>query len=208
MGEGVHTKRVSKTAGLRKGTERLARKGDINAGLTEAQRIGLTKAENKYRNYKTERSYVIDKNGKEIPQINKGTKNRTRVWAPADSVITHNHPSGKNGRATRYGTSLSGADVYAAISFNAAEIRAVGGTHTYSVRRPKQGWPVSANKYISEWNQARDRHSIRLTEYMKGAKNIADIARRYQRANTLMSHLATKEMAKKYNLKYTRRRTE
>lgn len=192
----------------KRGEARLRTKGNINSGLTKAQEAAVTKTENRLRNLRTERSVVIGKDGREVFKSTSGSRKRTGVYAVPDSVITHNHPSSVRGSSTRYGSSLSGADGFAAIHFNASEVRAVSGSHTYSLRRPATGWPVNARQYQSEWDAARKKHSATLDNYIREAKDANDLKRRLQRANTLMSHMATKDVARKYGMEYTRRRTK
>lgn len=194
----------------KRGEARLKVKGNINGGLTSEQIKAVSDFENQHRDRKTERVAVFDVNGKMVNKSTSGTRNRTRIRGaiPENSVITHNHPSSVRGDSTRYGSSLSGPDGIAAIRTNAAEVRAVSGNHTYSLRRPVKGWPINAKQYQSEWHAAKAKHEKSLRNYINQAKDKNDRIRRIQRANTLMSHMATRDVAKKYGIPYTRLKTK
>jgi hypothetical protein len=220
MGEGSHIYGTTRRTGGGKqkattgnrGYERLIAKGDINRGLTKAQEIAVSRIEDKDRHLKTERVTVVDKNGKILARSQSGSYKKTGIPAGnyKDCVITHNHPNQYRGikQTTDAGSSLSGADVVAAIRLNASEIRAVASGFTYSLRRPKGGWNADPAKISREWQHEWNKSSPDARKYMSSGKNTEDKVRRSQRANTMGSHQVTRELAKKYGWEYTRRRTE
>lgn len=194
----------------KRGEARLRAKGDINSGLTKAQKAAVERFENKHRDYKTERVTAIDTNGRIVAQSTKGTRNQTRIpgYIPENCVITHNHPSAANGKSTAMGGSISGQDLGTSIYRNAAEIRAVSGQYTYSVRRPRNGWNADPVQVVNRWRSSYNRHIKDLTEYMNSGKDFNTRVERYRRLNTLASHMATRDIAKKYGMEYTRKRTK
>lgn len=114
----------------------------INEGHSRGLDVALTNTEAKIRNLKTERAYVFDKNGKELARSARGSANKTKITMYKDSIVTHNHPYSKGlgtSLAGRIWVPLSGADIYAAIDRNVAEIRAVTGTYTYSLKQRMAG---------------------------------------------------------------------
>lgn len=191
-----------------KGAARIAAKQNINGGLTTAQRKVLTEWEDKHRNYKTERVVAIDENGKVTAQSKKGTRNRTALpWSgKQNEVITHNHPI--TGDELGAGVSFSGADISAAISRNAKEIRVVANGYTYSLRRPKGGWgDINAKSAEVQWNNTYSRKSMEAhRNYFKGSPIQKDT--QLKRFYTVATHQITKEMAKQYGWEYTRKRTK
>lgn len=133
-----------------------------------------------------------------------------------DTVITHNHPTVIKGikQATSIGSSLSGPDLRTAVGYNAAEIRAVSGQYTYSLRRPKGGWGgINPNEvhdyYMKHYNKYANENFGHRDKVGRSTKESNDIfMTRHQRANTLSTHQAMKEVAKKFGLEYTRKRTK
>jgi hypothetical protein len=73
-------------------------------------------------------------------------------WATfRGAVLTHNHPG--------FGGSLSEHDVWTAIRYDLAEVRAVDAReqkHVYSVRRPGGGWPpVTLDEFVDAFKAIR-----------------------------------------------------
>lgn len=195
-------------------------KNDINSGLTAAQRRAVTEWEDKNRNYKTEHTIVVDRNGTVNPrgplQVGSGTGNRARVnpfKLVPDGVVTHNHPSNGVGIAGRVGVPFSGADVKLAMKYNLNEIRAVTPNYTYSVRRPTGGWSGSPESLEREYmaitrREARNMRddTLRVLNASGGvSRQDADVYN--NRISTLASHRAMEELAKRYGFSYTRKRT-
>lgn len=195
-------------------------KGAINAGLTAAQHKAVTAWENRNRNYKTEHTVLIDENGTVNPrgpiQLGSGTSKKARVNPYAlvpNGVLTHNHPSNNVGIAGRVGVPLSGADIKLAAKYNLSEVRAVTPNYTFSIRRPAGGWKVNPDVLNAEFNSIANREARGMagttTQLLQRSGGItrldADIYN--NRVNTLASHRAIQELARKYGFTYTRRRT-
>lgn len=121
-----------------------------------------------------------------------------------DSVFTHNHPRGwasKENTLGRIGNSFSKEDILLAISGDAAEIRAVTPTYTFSMKRPQDGWVYSTG-VLSKAIDAENKkvHSI-LSELIKKLNyNERDI----ERAQALHWHLVMKNIAKRYGFIYSK----
>ena len=195
-------------------------KGQINAGLTPAQEKAVTDWENRNRNFKTEHTVVVDQNGRVNPngpiQVGSGSSSRARVNPMAlveNGVVTHNHPSNSVGIAGRVGVPLSGPDVRLAMKYNLSEIRAVTPNYTYSIRRPAGGWKGSYEAMNKEYNAIARREAMRMRDdtlrvlNANGGISRQDADVYNNRLNTLASHRALMELAKKYGFTYTRRRT-
>lgn len=58
-------------------------------------------------------------------------------------IVTHNHPNND---------SFSLGDIQTALRNNAKEFRAKGSTRTYSIKRPKGGWPDTAKVSSAYWS--------------------------------------------------------
>lgn len=121
----------------------------------------------------TERILIWNKDGKLVGD-NEGIKGEVDVpkGMPADSIITHNHPSGQTypeGSAKAWGSSLSPADLEVAAYTNASEIRAVSPSGlTFVMRRPSKGWPtvLEMRKIVQEIDQKTQ--SAMINEFMRG----------------------------------------
>lgn len=200
----------------------------INEGHSRGLDQALSDTEARIRDMKTERAYVFDKNGKELSRSAGGSSNKTHVTMYEDSIVTHNHPYSKglgSSLAGRIWVPLSGTDIYSAISTNVAEIRAVTGTYTYSLKRPKGGWGMTsaqAKKEFgvkkSEWSKkvtaAGEEYAIRsgkrgrLYDAMRRGENIQKEAIEYNdRINVGTQVSVMKEYAKKYGWSFTRKKT-
>lgn len=203
--------------------EMVRQKHDTDSGLTRAQREAVTRWEREHTNRATERVVAFDSNGKVMYESKTGSGSRTSIPLNAnlkDAVITHNHPArkvrgndDKHGWASGVGISLSGDDLYAVAHYNAKEIRAKASGYVYSLRRPEKGWPDKIplqNAWIKAYDNARRRYTggttrNDLARYVyRGAKGHQDVANRIDRINATLSHMATREVAKKFGLKYTR----
>lgn len=196
-------------------------KANTDAGLNSAQKAAADKTENAIRNRKTEVAYAIDSNGNVIKVSGKGTRSKATVnvsMIPQDSVLTHNHPgeedrpiynrSGKKigvggggqGMGARIGSSITGDDIRVAIKSNAKEIRAVTPYYTFSIRRPKDGWGVNGDDFLKEWYREVQNYRARNVGYARSGRE------QLGRFNAVMAHQATRKLAKKYGMTYTRRK--
>ena len=215
----------SRKANQEKVAEMVRKKHDTNGGLTLAQREAVTRWEREHTSRKTERVVAFDGNGKVLYESKDGSHNRTGIpsWKNLeDAVITHNHPSrtvrsadSKLGWASGVGISFSGNDMSSAAHFNAKEMRAKANGYVYSLRRPQKGWPSSQtllNEYKKAFAAAQRKYlggttKRAVTNYAwKGAKSTQEAYNRLDRINATMSHMATREVAKKHGITYTRSR--
>lgn len=182
----------------------------------------LAKSESKIRNLKTERIYAFDQTGKEISHSTRGTSTGTRLpknYNYKDAILTHNHPGeglSKNNIAGRIGRTFSGADISVAVQHNASEIRAITGTYTYSLKRPKEGWGIKTrNKALYVAQLIKTKKVSYYYEYARRAradyeagrisKKQYDVSK--ERADVVGSNKALREVAKEYGWDYTRKRT-
>ena len=103
------------------------------------------------------------------------TQRARSVYIPPEHIpnhiVTHNHPNND---------SFSPGDIQTALRNNAKEFRAKGRTRTYSIKRPKEGWPDTA-KVLSAYNSI----------YAKTS------------ASSLRQHETMKALAKQFGLNYT-----
>lgn len=147
-----------------------------------------------------------------IEEAQHGTAEKvtTRVdRRPADSIFTHFHPRSRSdlGLGQRIGISLSGPDIGNAVRLNHSAVRAYTGSYVFSLQRPAGGWPVSGDKIEREWTAAYERETREMLDFInRGNFTNEEKAVRMGRLNALASHRATKEVAKRYGLRYTRRR--
>ena len=196
-------------------------KANTDAGLNSVQKAAADKTENAIRNRKTEVAYAIDSNGNVIKVSGKGTRSKATVnisAIPQDAVLTHNHPGeedrpvynregrrigvegGGQGMGARIGSSITGDDIRVAIKSNAKEVRAVTPYYTFSIRRPEGGWGVNADGFLREWyNEVRRYRNDNYTYARSGREQLG-------RFNAMMAHKATRKLAKKYGMTYTRRK--
>lgn len=193
----------------------------INAGHSRGLDAALAKTEASIRTLKTERIYAFDKNGKEIAHSTTGSINGTALpsgYSYKDAILTHNHPGKGLGDniAGRIGRSFSGTDIGTAVMQNAAEIRAVTGNYTYSIKRPKNGWGISnlkgANKVAKEITRKHYTYYTRYSaqaraDYYNGRIGANQAKASYNRADVGGVNRALREVAKKYGWDYTRKRT-
>ena len=86
---------------------------------------------------------------------------------------------------------------------NLGEIRAVGSTRVYSLKRPSAGWGERA-KLIPAISKAEIRTRERLTNYIRRGSMISEAERqiRIAQANKLHSHLVWKEVSKEMGYDY------
>lgn len=122
---------------------------------------------------------------------------------PANSILTHNHPRslGESG-IRRIGNSFSSDDIRSAIKVNAKEMRAVTPTYTFSIKRPKGGWGVSADEATKAFADANRTVSKQGHNYLNQTKwNESNIAR----AEVTHFHKVMKMLAKKYGWDYSKK---
>lgn len=129
----------------------------------------LKAAEAQIRGDGMENAFVFDAKGNEVYR-NDGTQNvsynpilqqlmrrDSGVYVPdkliPNNIVTHNHPNND---------SFSSADIRKGIENNASELRVVGPTATYSLKRPSGGWGIRAGEfdkaYKAAFSQSQSQH--------------------------------------------------
>ena len=115
-------------------------KGSTEDGYTSKMVKNILGMENRIRQNRNESLHVFDSKGNLIESIGgKGAEVSYKGHRiPQNSILTHNHPKSLGARGIRrIGNSFSIEDIVSAVSLNAAEIRAVTPTYTFSLKRPK-----------------------------------------------------------------------
>lgn len=105
----------------------------------------------------------------------------------------------------RIGNSFSPQDIRTAIDKNAAEMRAVTPTYTFSIKRPKGGWGVSPNQAVKIFNQISRSVTVRNDAYVMGSKTYKDVNERAERASVTHYHVINREFAKRIGANYTKK---
>lgn len=186
------------------------RMGATERGYSMALAKAVLGTEQRIRNNKDESLHIFDKNGKEVILFQgkgagvKGTK-EDFAKIPPNSIITHNHPRsiGKTG-IQRIGYSFSFEDVRTAIQTNAKEMRAVTPTYTFSLKRPKGGWPKDVIQFVDDYQRASAKVSDSNWKYINNGG--AQYETRRQRAAVTHFHRIWKELTKKYKFDYTKKK--
>lgn len=142
-----------------------------------------------------ETAFIFDGDGKQLKKIKGGKKSVDIGKPPKDSIITHNHPSN---------VSFSTADVITAVTHDVKEIRAVGKTYTYSLKRPKGGWEVKHPHNFIKWAMGEARRMAKegTDQYYANGNGES----RANSANMLLPHLTMKLLAQEFGWEYTKKR--
>lgn len=195
-----------KNSGSTRNSRTYKRKGSTEKGYTNKMIQNIVGMEQKYRRNKDETLHVFNSNGDIVSSI--GGKGAKVVFdgkkIPANSILTHNHPRslGKSG-IRRIGNSFSSDDIMSAISVNAKEMRAVTPTYTFSIKRPKGGWGVSADKVKRAYSYANMKVTKQMYKYLDQTKrNESSIAR----AEVTHYHKVMKILANKYGWDYSKKK--
>ena len=183
----------------------LGKKGATEKGYNTKMVKNIVGMEQKYRRNKDEALHVFNSKGDIVFSID--GKDAQAVFdpnkIPANSILTHNHPRslGTNG-IRRIGNSFSSDDIRSAIKVNAKEMRALTPTYTFSVKRPKGGWGVSADVASKAFADANRTVSKQGHSYLtKTGWNESNIAR----AEVTHFHKVMKILAKKYGWDYSKK---
>ena len=192
--------------------------GGASGAARDGRSARLTKAlaatEASIRNERTENSFIFDEQGNEVyrsgrnaeqrfssdPKLNAlmnkvyNGSNRTFLDESkiTNNIITHNHPNNK---------SFSNEDLHAAIGYNASEIRAVGPTRTYSLKRGSKGWSADDRTVGMEYGRLSvemRKSDNRYVARYKGDKRTAQ-----RRAEATLEHRVMKQVAKQFGLNYS-----
>lgn len=207
MGEGIHT--------ISKGVKKTDRSylHDTDSGLNRREAYTVNKLENKIRNRKTEKGYVIGSDGNVIAESHRGSRRSARFYKSdmmksKDAIVIHNHPNAEMGgtMAAQIGLPFSNNDIENAVNYNLKEVRAVTPNYTYSIRRPKGGWgnKEAIYKALREWENEADKNFYDY-KYSKGRKG-ASINETFDRGNVGGQWSAWKSFMKKTGLTITRKK--
>lgn len=140
------------------------------------------------------------------------TTRRDRIEGLA---YTHYHPwtsdTAGTGLGRRIGVSFSGRDIASSIQANRPMVRARTENYIFSLRPGRNGWGTTAERIESEWNSAYRREVSSMKGWMDRERLLGRLNRdeynvRFGRMNALASHRATREIANRYGLIYTRRK--
>lgn len=210
MADGGRTGGTSRRNSRQGLTQRQAVAGATEKGYSRALTQAVLGVENTIRGRRDEELHAFDKNGKEVFFAQgKGPEVRFNP-APGqlkDMVITHNHPRaiGKTG-ISRIGNSLSINDIYTAIKYNAAEIRAVTPTYTFSIKRPAGGWGEVANMGWKKFHRRYTYYEHKIRKENTLYKNKAGWTEQSQeRGNVTYFHRTNKALAKRFGWDYTKK---
>lgn len=173
-------------------------------GYTAKMARNITGVEAKIRTEKDEQLHIFDFKGNRVKVIQgKGARVSLRGHKiPENSILTHNHPRalGKSG-IEAIGNSFSANDIAIAINNNAAEIRAVTPTYTFSIKRPKGGWGIGVKELAKAYNEADAKRKKDVWSYVGKKKRTVEAV---NRANVTYFHTIWKDLAKKYGWKYSK----
>lgn len=179
-------------------------KGATEKGYTKKMVKNILSVEQKYRNNKDETAHFFNEKGDLVTSVaGKGAQVKfdTKI-VPANSIITHNHPRSIGAEGIyRIGNSFSTADVATAVDVNAKEIRAVTPTYTFSLKRPKGGWGVTAKEVEKTINAISDDVFDQNMKYISKTRT----SEAQDRATVAHSHQVMKRVAKKYGWDYTKK---
>ena len=173
--------------------------------------------ESAIRNEHLENIAVFDRDGniiyQDVGEIGSVSPGDIWTYRDKDVVITHNHPNidEKGNLRADGGGSFSPNDVAVAIASNAKEIRAVTPTHTFSLKRPKEGWGEARIKggfeIMGEHIKVQTEVQRKNLRYIIGvSKRGGDYLTAIRRASSIDGHQAMKEMARRYGWEYTVKR--
>jgi hypothetical protein len=183
-------------------------------GIVEAAFPSITEKvigiENKIRmNKGFETLVAVDKNGNVVVDKS-GEQFQVKITqsesaAMKDCVVTHNHPRGwqaKENTLGHIGNSFSINDIIMAITDDVAEIRAVTPLYTFSMKRPSDGWGISADAANFKFRSIQKNIDKRFMGMLDDASTNAEYDRIANRANALFLHLVCKEFAKMHDFEY------
>lgn len=208
MGEGIHT--ISK--GVRTDRSHLH---DTDSGMNKQEAFRISQLEQKIRNRKTEKGFVIGSNGEILAESRRSTRNSATFYVrdlekARGGILTHNHPNADlyGTMAGRIGLPFSSDDLLRAVSYDMKEVRAVTPTYTFSIRRPKGGWgdKQKINETMRQWNRDFNRgiEDYINSKISKGGSR----AEAYDRGNVGVQWSAWKKAMKDLGITVTRRRVK
>lgn len=122
-----------------------------------------------------------------------------------DCILTHNHPRGwgyEERSIERIGNSFSISDIKLAISGNVMEIRAVTPVYTFSMKRPRNGWGITAEEIKSIYDKVDN------NIYMENSEMIHNGMLTIERASAVHYHLIWKKISKELDWEYRKMKTK
>ena len=180
--------------------------GATEKGYSALMRQNILGMERSIRRRRDEELHVFDSKGNLVRSIQgKGTEVSVSGKLPENSILTHNHPRalGKSG-IMAIGNSFSHHDITLAVSTNAREMRAVTPTYTFSIKRPKGGWGVSADEVRKAYREIENRLTNETRSgYLTGRRAYANSS--YDRASVVHYHKVMKRLAKRFGWSYTKK---
>lgn len=121
-----------------------------------------------------------------------------------DAIMTHNHPRGwgyPDNSLERIGNSFSPEDIYLAVNWDLAEMRAVTPNYTFMMKRPETGWGVS----VEELQKIVANENKKL--YTDFRKRIANGTLTPSQAGAVHFHTLWKKISTKYGWSYSKAKT-
>lgn len=180
--------------------------GATEKGYNALMRQNILGTERNIRRRRDEELHVFDSRGNPVRSIQgKGTEVVVNGRLPENAILTHNHPRalGKSG-INAIGNSFSGHDIALAITSNAKEIRAVTPTYTFSLKRPKGGWGVSAKEAKAVFNSISNQVTNEMRgQYLTGNRGYSQAS--YDRASVVHFHTVMRRLSKRYGWNYTKK---
>lgn len=152
--------------------------------------------------YDKEGNVLLDKRGKATSV----SFSKEDCHLMKDGILTHNHPRGwryAENKLGHIGNSFSPADICTAVSTDLAEIRAVTPTYTFSMKRPADGWGVSADVIRDEIKKMEKDVIDQLKTYVVNNRGDSGV----ERARVVTYHRLSKKIASKYGWSYSKAKT-
>lgn len=152
------------------------------------------------KDYGVEHGIVFDEKGNVIAHE---IGNQYQVgFNPRDikgRVVTHNHPDGYDAHG------LSGADLRAVVQGDMKELRAVTGSHVFSVKRPSGGWGKTAGAVTRKYNDVVKKQALADRKFIDSYKG--DKKALGKKLDATFYHRVTKTVTKSFGWDYTYKKT-
>lgn len=121
-----------------------------------------------------------------------------------DCIMTHNHPRGweyPENSLGRIGNSFSPEDIYLAVNWNLAEMRAVTPNFTFIMKRPEQGWNIAMKELQTIVRNENEKLRIEF------GKRIDEGTLTVTQANAVHYHILWKRISEKCGWSYSKAKT-
>lgn len=170
--------------------------GATERGYTRDFAKAVFAQEAQIKDYKVEHGIVFDERGNVIAHEigNEGSVG----FNPRDvknNVVTHNHPDGYDAHG------LSGADLKAVVLGDMKELRAVSGSHVFSVKRPAKGWGKTAAAVTRKYNETVKKQALADRKFIDSYKG--DKKSLGRKLDSTFYHRVTKTVTKSFGWDYT-----